>query len=101
MRPWYDVGMANAGRPPREPEPEPRLLWFWIWPAIGSWAIIWHWFDPAAFERCPHVLFFGPLIGTATAGWTVIRTRDRRYAPQLLTSIVLLCIGAAFFWQSF
>lgn len=74
--------------------------WLWAWPALGALAITWHWFDPSAFQRCAQQLWIAPLIGTATAGWTWLRTRDPQCIPQLLASGGMLGIGAAVFWRS-
>jgi hypothetical protein len=102
----YDIGMAKPDNLPNDtwdPERERRFLgnWFWIWPIGGALVVVQHWFNPSAFEQCPHVLFMAPLVGTATSGWTLIRTFDRRYVPQLLASVSVLCVGATCFWLSF
>jgi hypothetical protein len=74
--------------------------WLWAWPAFGLLLIAWQWFDRSAFQRCPQMSWIIPLLGTSTAGWTWLRTFDRRYVPQLLTSAVLLGLGASLFWQT-
>jgi hypothetical protein len=76
------------------------FLWYWLWalPSIGLGCVAWTLFDPSAFQECPQALFTFPLIGTTTAGWTWIRTFDRRFLPQLCCSAVLLVAGVWMFW---
>jgi hypothetical protein len=77
-----------------------RFLWYWLWlwPGIGLLCVIWGMVDPKAFARCPHVYWTFPLIGLSAAGWTVLRTYEWRYIPQLLASIVVFAIGAWLYW---
>jgi hypothetical protein len=79
-----------------------RILesWLWIWPALGGLVILWQLIDRTAFQQCPQVLWIFSLIGAATAGWTWLRTFDCRFVPQLLASLVLLCLGAVVFWRA-
>lgn len=71
--------------------------WLWTWPVLAGLVIMWQWFDQSAFQECPHWLWKAPLLGTALAGWTCLRTFDRRCVPQLLASLGLLGIGIYLF----
>ena len=72
--------------------------WLWLWPGIGLLCAVWGLLEPIAFERCPQVYWTFPLIGLSAAGWTWLRTFERRYVPQLLSSIVVFVIGAWLYW---
>lgn len=82
---------------------ERRFVWYWLWawPVLGVSIMIWRLFDRSAFERCPQLFVLIPLLGTSTAGWTWLRTRDWRYSPQAISSLTLLGLGAYLFWRSF
>lgn len=80
-----------------------RFLWYWLWawPVMSISMMTWSVFDRSAFERCPQLFVMIPLLGTSTAGWTWLRTRDWRYSPQSISSLALIGLGAYFFWRSF
>jgi hypothetical protein len=74
--------------------------WLWAWPALGGLVIAWELLDRGAFRQCPQCLWITPLIGISTAGWAWLRTSDRRYLAQLLTSVTLLGLGAAVYCRT-
>ena len=73
--------------------------WLWVWPIAGGVCLAIWVTQPAAFGGNPTIVCLFPLIGTAVAGWSYIRTLDRRYAPQLLASFVCFCIAAMMCWR--
>ena len=92
--------MTDMSDPRRPDVSTSRFLWYWLWlwPGMGLLCAIWGTLDPTAFERCPQVYWTFPLIGVSAAGWTWLRTRDRRYLPQALASGAILVVGAWLFW---
>lgn len=74
------------------------IFWFWTWPILSMLILSYHWIDAAAFSNCPHMLFIPGLIGTTASGWAFMRTRDRRYLPQLVASATVFCMGLIEFW---
>ena len=92
--------MTDMSDPERLDTSTSRRLWYWLWlwPGIGLLSVVWGLLEPTAFERCPQVYWTFPLIGMSAAGWTWLRTSERRYVPQLLASIAVFTIGAWFYW---
>ena len=69
------------------------VYWFWIWPVGGAVILASHFVWPQSFANCPHVIFIFGLIGTTAAGWTLVRTFDRRYVLQTIASAIILFLG--------
>ncbi len=45
-----------------------------------------------------HALFVPGLIGTVSAGWTSVRTKDLAYSLQFVTAVIVLAAGGIQFW---
>lgn len=73
--------------------------WLWAWPALGALAIAWGRLDPSALDQCPQCRWVAPLVGIVAAGWSWLRTSDRRYLPPLLASTAILGLAAALYWR--
>ncbi len=68
-------------------------LWFWAWPLMATVGLVVWLVDRGIFQQNPMPILLPALLGTATSGYTVLRTRDRRYVMQLVASFVLLASG--------
>jgi|694.fasta_scaffold00250_31 hypothetical protein len=73
--------------------------WFWSWPLLGILILSMHWHNPAILQKCAPSLFIPGLIGTTAAAWTMLRTKDRIYGPPCIASMILLALGAWWFWM--
>ena len=79
-----------------------RILyyWFWTWPFIGTIVLALHLFNQEIFRNCVHALFVPGLIGTVSAGWTIVRTNARDYSLQFAVSAIVLAVGVTEFWYA-
>ncbi len=75
------------------------VYWFWAWPICGIMILTWHALDSSAFRNCPHMIFLFGLIGTIATGWAFVRTNDRRYLAQTVTSTAVFALGISIFLQ--
>lgn len=73
--------------------------WLWGWAIFSMVFLGYYYFSPKPLQRCVGYLFMLPLIGTASAGWSWIRTRDRDYLSQFLLSAQLLVLGVWELWR--
>lgn len=71
----------------------------WLPPMMAVLFLAIHVWDSTALSRCPDTLYMPALLGTVSAGWTWLRTRDRDYCPQTVASFVLLTIGSYAWWR--
>jgi hypothetical protein len=74
--------------------------WFWTWPLMGMVVVTIHWFDQEIFRNCMHALFVPGLVGTVSAGWTIVRANARDYSLQFCASVVILAVGVTMFWRA-
>ena len=61
--------------------------------------MLWDALSPETFRNSAHVLFVPGLIGTVAAGWTTLRTKEKRFSPQLGASAIVLVLGLAQYWN--
>lgn len=47
-----------------------------------------------------HALFVPGLVGTVSAGWTIVRANARDYSLQFCASVVILAVGVTMFWRA-
>jgi hypothetical protein len=76
------------------------VLWFWAWPALGLCALTCYWLNPDWLENCLHMLVVPGIVGTIATGWTILRTKDRRYLLQAFASAVILIVNSVVFWNA-
>lgn len=75
------------------------FYWLWVWPLFGGLVLVWNAISPATFRNCGQVLFVPGLIGSVAAGWTTLRTMDKRFSPQLGAAAIVLVLGVAQYWN--
>jgi hypothetical protein len=96
--------LFDIRRMPTEPRQDEQQFapllrrWLWLWPGMTVLAFAWAYVDPAAFRKCPQVYWVMSLIGLTTAGWSWLRTYDRRYLPPAIVSAGLFGVGVWIFW---
>ncbi len=83
-----------------------HFLKYWLWsgPAFTLLFIAGLLLDGSAFQH-PYRSVAGPcfgggFFGAGTAGYSWLRTWDRRYVPPLVVSVVFLGLGAFLFWRT-
>ena len=94
LTPALQTGRAARGSAKLTTLPSPRV------PLTGleSLFLACRWVDHSAYRNSPQILWISPLVGLVVAGWIGVRTRDLRYIPHALLSLLLLGVGIALAW---
>lgn len=72
--------------------------WLWAWPVFAAGEFVWWCFSPVAALQCR--IWVVPLIGTVASGYSWLRTFDRRYVWQLVSSVLLLAALGYLAWRA-
>jgi len=68
--------------------------WLWAWPLFSIAVLLAFCLKPDLFRSNPMPAILPAFIGTCVAGWVALRTLDKRYAPPLVASGILLLISS-------